>query len=79
MKSEGQAGTKVTSSFILHASYVGPGAHLQRKLHQTGGGGAFSGIDWRGGVRPDVSNECAAFFQGYSTNSEVTGCSPPRR
>lgn len=65
--------------FILHPSSFGRGAHLQRKLHQTRGGGAFSGIGWRGGVRPDVRNECAASFQGDSTNSEVSGCSPPRR
>jgi len=78
MKAEGQAG-RVTSSFILHPSSFGRGAHLQRKLHQTRGGGAFSGIGWRGGVRPDVRNECAASFQGDSTNSELTGCSPPRR
>jgi len=39
MKAEGQAG-RVTSSFILHPSSFGRGAHLQRKLHQTGGGGA---------------------------------------
>ena len=75
-----QLGLAVTHDklkFVGH--YLRTGAHLQRKLHRTGGGGAFSGIDWRGGVRTDVRNECAACFRGYSTNSEVSRCSPPRR
>src|ERR1043166_777089 len=60
-----QLGLAVTHNklkFVGH--YLRTGAHLQRKLHQTGGGGAFSGIDWRGGVRTDVSQRVCRLFSG---------------